>query len=167
MEQADRVEWNNVVIRTGDSALGQQQVPACFACQASQHPNAFKWYSSICLWDFPAQIKYIKDGWMGLLHFLAFPFCASLSTHSLVFLCTHFNLTKQLFLSETIDSFRYVSFFLAASLLPQHPPSFSKVFLFRETIAPRDIVRQAGRQTEQVFFCFSPPPFLLLSLTFY
>lgn len=71
---------------------------------------------------------------------------------SLVF-CVHISIWWSSLLSETIDSFWFFLFFFFASLLPRHPPSFfSKVFLFREMIAPWDIVWQTGRQTEQVFF---------------
>lgn len=81
----------------------------------------------------------------------AFPYT---HTHSpSVVFYVHISIWWSSFLSETVDPFRYVSFLLAAYLLPKHPPSFSKMFLFRETIAPWDIARQAGRQTEQV----SPP----------
>ena len=85
-------------------------------------------------------------------------------THPLVF-CIHISIWHSSFPSETIDSFK---FFSASSVpapsLPRshlHPHSFSKVFLFRETMAPWDIVVQAARQTEQVFvfsfFFFFPP----------
>lgn len=147
----------------GDSVLGQQQVPACSPARpvsTQMHSNEilasvfeiFRHKSSILKTDRPPS--------------LCEPFPPHTHTHTLSLsgvLCTHFNLVKQLSL-ETIDVFRYISFLLAASLLPQHPPSFSKVFLFRETIVPWDIVRQAGRQTEHVFFF---PPSLFLSLTLY
>lgn len=119
---------------------------------------------------FPAQIKYIKERYASLTS--SHSPCVSPHTHThtypLVF-CIHISIWRSSFPSETIDSFRFFcvpapSLSLSLSLTPHHlhPHSFSKVFLFRETMAPWDIVVQAARQTEQVFFVF-----FLLSSTFY
>lgn len=155
MEPADRVESDIVVIRTGDSVLGQQR-----GCQPARLPgqSAPKCiqmiFQHLSLRFFRHKSSILKrDAPPSRPHF-AFP-----HTPSLAFLCTHFNLVQQLPLWNNRLFFRCVPF------LPQHPASFSKVFLFRETIAPRDIVMQAGRHTEQVFLIFfSPPPSPSLSL---
>lgn len=168
-EQADRVEWNRVMIRTGTLCLASnkcqptrlpgQSAPKCIQMIFEHLSLSFSRHKSCIL-------KTARPPSLPLICFVNLSL-RTLQAHSpsLVF-CVHISIWWSSLLSETIDSFWFFLFFFFASLLPRHPPSFfSKVFLFREMIAPWDTVWQTGRQTEQVFF-FPLPLSLSLSLTF-
>lgn len=98
LEQADRVEWANIMIRMG-TVIGRQQVPACLPAR----PVSTQMHSN----DIPASVFEIFQHKSSILkterlHSLPHSLCAPLLTNTSPsgVLCTHFNLVKLLFLSN-------------------------------------------------------------------